>query len=248
MYYIATTVFVLLGFSQNDEILNIIKSILFISFKPALYLGWTLDYEFFFYAMVALTLVFTNKLKYSVFAISLFLFSSSFIIDFIIFPEKAYGHFIEFWYGIAIYLLIKFKSDKPRIGKITIISFICIGFVLSYFSLFLHDSEGKTYLRFLSYGIPAFIIVYFSVLFEKRFELGENKILLLIGNASYSIYLTHPITIGIYKNLFSNEIHSRILDYAITFLSSIVIGITIYLLLEKKIINYIHKEILSKHI
>jgi len=250
MYYLLTALSILLGCAYEPTFSHIIQSLLFIKYQwaaPVLEVGWTLDYEFIFYALCAFGLLITNNVKYVAIVVSLPLFCGTLILDFYLFPDKKYGLFMEFWYGIAVYFLIrsKFLVDYFNTKQTLCIkkAFLCVlivfAIVISAFSILTIDANGKAYLRFITFGLPAALLVYLSILYEKLFGLRKFKVLLLLGASSYSIYLSHKITLFLYYGSVGIAKNNNILIDMVGFFISILIGIFIYLLVERPIMNLV---------
>ena len=152
--------------------------------QPILGVGWTLSYEIYFYFLFAFTVA---LFRYN------FLFPLSFaIISLIIFgqflPEPmAIAAFlrnpiaIEFLFGCALAklysddLLTKYRSMLMGVTLIAIIP-----------SLFIDMNEN---IRFILWGLPSSLFVACILSFEKVASWPRG--LILIGDASYSIYLVH---------------------------------------------------------
>ena len=185
--------------SNKLEFDHLIASIFFIpwphpttgAIRPVLGQGWTLNYEMFFYACAALSLFLTHKWrKYFLTLIILFtfllsqiLFDSSYIFKFF-----GYSIILEFLIGIWLYeIFIRIKS-LPDLFSII---FILLGIVLCV--------AGEYYLpeheyRALGRGIPALLLAFGLILSNKaQYISGKlNRILALLGDSSYSLYLSHP--------------------------------------------------------
>ena len=74
---------------------------------------------------------------------------------------------------------------------------VCIGGIISAFcALFFVDMyfyNPLTFLRFIGYGIPSFVIVLLALSLENSVSVKEIKFLKIIGDASYAIYAFHLI-------------------------------------------------------
>ncbi len=68
------------------------------------------------------------------------------------------------------------------------------------FALLLAGSE-TTLPRIVAAGIPAFLIVAGAVFSESRYRLNPSRTLVLLGDASYSIYLSHVIVLPVVAKL-----------------------------------------------
>jgi len=205
LYYIGTFgVFIIALFSPSllngtvADPIHLLKSLLFIPYfnnanevMPILKLGWTLNYELFFYLIFAASL-YMSKMKAPyicmLFILVITLMGQVFIVNNIVF--KFYTNMIqlEFCYGILIFILWK------RVGFINVSIIQAYGALAFAFALYV----GLFYvewseLRFLYWGIPSVFIVGVILLFTHQIKFP--LLLILIGDASYSLYLFHPYVI-----------------------------------------------------
>lgn len=260
LYYLLTSAAIVVGCAYEPTLAHIIQSALFIKYQwtaPVLPVGWTLDYEFIFYTLCALSLAITKNAKHLATIVSAALFMGTYLLDFVMYPDKKYGHFIEFWYGIAIFFFIAYvqstaaflKAKKTPQLKLALILIIITACAISVFSVYTHDANGKAYLRFVMYGIPAALLVLTSVLYEKIYGLRKNNTLMLLGAASYSIYLSHTITLFfIYKWAGTTKGQSFALDL-LALVTAVIVGVFTYKAIEKPLYVKTHhfvKELSSR--
>lgn len=244
LYYLLTAVAIVVGCAYEPTLAHIIQSALFIKYQwtaPVLPVGWTLDYEFIFYTLCALSLAITKNVKHVAIIVSIALFIGTFVLDFVMYPDKKYGHFIEFWYGIAIFFFIAYVQSKAGFLKVkklpqlkpALILIITTACALSVLSVYTHDANGKAYLRFVMYGIPAALLILTSVLYEKIYGLRKNNALMLLGAASYSIYLSHTITLFFfYEWIETNKGQNLALDL-LALVTAVIVGVITYTVIEK---------------
>ena len=252
MYYLFTISVILVWAIYPAGVANafisytsIFKSLLFIPYVvgdsgPILSLGWTLNYEMFFYVTVGLFSIILKKpgkaLLFSILAI-LLIFSVGIISNssnsYLIF----YGNeiVVEFIFGIAIYYIVNkwetvLQSKKliALAGVIALISFL----LMVYF-----DYNKIYFSRTLLFGVPSFFVVSFFILSENLLntENAVHKYFYQIGNASYVVYLSHPFIIFFIARLIS-PIFGVNLFYS-------VIELILKLSLVVLISNLIHKKI-----
>ncbi|WP_241576607.1 acyltransferase family protein [Rosenbergiella collisarenosi] len=152
--------------------------------------GWTLRYELFFYFILWVSLLAAPKHALKLCSAIILLLvgvgvvgEHSFYKDFLTNPL-----IVEFVYGIVAFQACKWlKTDSNKMG-IAIFAFgIACLIIFSHFNIGQH--------RCITFGIPAFIVVTGASLVDisglKGFKLFNG-----IGNASYSIYLTHMFSLG----------------------------------------------------
>ena len=240
MYYLATAVFVLLGFVQISSFHQVVQVITFLKYyetAPLLSIGWTLEYEFIFYSLCAIAILVFKDFRLRLWFVIAVLISAVILIDFYAFPDKKYGHFAEFLFGILIYLLFKNKlipSDNLLFGL--------IGFFISIGMFFISNmfySDGFAYLRFIGFGIPSALLLT-SILCMRR-RIGNYYSMEYLGNASYSIYITHTITLYSYHSLTGYTKGENLFSDVISFCLAICVGCTMHSFLEKPIAKSIRQ-------
>lgn len=219
------------------NIKHIIASMMFV-FQPLYHdvpfvmVGWTLEFEMLFYLIFGLSLFFSVSKK------SLML--SSILILTIAFVFKQYI-MLEFLYGMIIGIIF-LKHDLSRYG----IYFLIAGFILLFASIGL-DQHFLTKYRILLSGIPSFMIVLGAV-YMKQLNSSPLK---LLGDISYSLYLTHYLLIPAFYKLFTlsnltqylNPLLNDVLAVFIIFLITFC-GYIYFILVEKPVTNYLKKKFL----
>ncbi len=210
--------------------IQLLKSLLFIPFvksnglvHPVLFVGWTLNYEMFFYALFAIGLMGGTRGTLSVIAaivglVALDPFTSTPIADFYTDPIL-----LEFAAGMILGLA--FPILKPWHP----FTFIVLGFALIILAPFCWPSIHRA----LAYGLPGVLIVSGALMLEK--EGIRVKGLRLLGDASYSVYLTHVFVTGVAIKLataVSNEAALVLLAIG-ALAASAAFGIVVHLVVEK---------------
>lgn len=163
------------------------------SISPILSLGWTLNYEMFFYFIFAISLYFPKRVGVLVVFSSI---STLCLMSNLFSNQSAFGLFfantviLEFLAGMAVYHILHHGNVKRL--HLNVIALIVISvWVASYFI-------GLWEYRFISYGLPAILIltVVFRIYPE---ESGSLALVEKIGDASYALYLAHPFIITALK-------------------------------------------------
>lgn len=156
---------------------------------PILAPGWSLNYEMYFYLLFALSLtlvpsarvLFISLAITSVFLVSHLSSSSSAVAEF-------YRDDIVFEFILGMLLAIMWKRGQkipPWLAVVCIVG----GFVVMFMQLPLP--------RIFEFGVPAFFIVTGCV----YLNLGANRFGLMLGDASYALYLTHIFSFGIMRKV-----------------------------------------------
>ena len=102
--------------------------------------------------------------------------------------------------------------------------------------------EPTGWLRVLLFGIPAALVVYALVNIERATEQKLPYWLVLIGNASFSIYLSHVLVISalgrIWGGLAIVSYGGNIAALLVILLSVLAIGILSYQILERSLLRF----------
>lgn len=158
---------------------------------PVLGQGWTLNYEMFFYLSFAAVLLMPRRRRVA----TLFLAGGLLVVLGQLFtlpsPLAFYSRpvILEFLFGIAISLLYRRVPAHPLAGV------VLIGSALAYLVLVPVDTEIPW--RPLYAGIPAGAIVAGMLLLGEPGErVFGSPLLVLLGNASYALYLCHTFAIN----------------------------------------------------
>ncbi len=196
--------------------------------------GWTLRYEFLFYFLFSLSLFLFKRHVATCFIIIgmicmlPIIFGYNFYIGYISNPI-----IIEFLFGMNAYFA--YKREILKTALLAAITCVILTIVILFIS---HDISQ---IRAVYYGLPMLVVFMTFIYLEKT--LKENNRLLpraakYIGDASYSIYLSHTFTIAICAKLtilFPHHIEIQILFIPLSMAASIIVGVLCYELIEKPI-------------
>ena len=241
LFFLVILFFPILVDKSSLNFSYLFKSLLFIPYNsgeghyPLIFLGWTLNFEIIFYIIFGLSILFTKKYRFylSTFLIIIFFLINSFFSEKFFF-SYVYSNYIifEFIIGMIIFnLWINYHHNIFNNNYIRIILFLVLSTISSYL-LFFNNSS-----RIVDYGIPASLIVFYFL-----FCFKNNKfpfIFVLLGNASYSLYLTHPYIIQSTKKIISFlslriDSESIYIMFFTTFIA-IIFSLINFSLFEKKI-------------
>ena len=187
---------------------SIIKTISFFPFFgksatafPVIYQGWTLSFELSFYSITAIALA-TGSKKYMLMIVLFFccFIGLNYVFDNQVIFINFFGNgiMLEFLMGVLVGLL--FLSDlrlKPFISNIVTLAGIgglAASLVMGYgmISEATYTFYGSLSLaRSVIWGIPSALLVAGLVMKEKWRPLHIHPFWIAIGNASFSVYLTH---------------------------------------------------------
>jgi exopolysaccharide production protein ExoZ len=198
--------------------------------------GWTLSYEYYFYLIFSIGLIFNEKIGRSLVTVLLILLV---IIGHILNNKGVYSAFcfnlilLEFIMGITLYYLFKLFVSIPKAISLLLVSISITFFVI------LNNAEGICFgPRIIDYGIPAFIFCSGIVLMENEVKKHKADILEKLGDSSYSLYLLHPFVLSGFI-VFLDLLHIDKKNYTfiivfLMFIVSLISGYLCYSHIERK--------------
>lgn len=196
--------------STSADLVSLFKSLLFIPFErapgdmsPIFFLGWTLNYEMFFYALFAFGLFFRSSPGGIFFTISVLLAlsvtgstwpASNPLVQFYTAPIM-----LEFALGMLIALFFRkawnFSHPAWRL-VLTVLGLTGLA-ALTAPPLVSHVKLAV----FISRGMPAAITVWSALALESRGDYVKKGFLVRLGDASYAMYLTHPFVAQVFQKI-----------------------------------------------
>lgn len=218
VYWIVSAVFWfgLLKYGIAFESSAVAKTFLFLPFfdhglfdNALLIVGWTLSFEMLFYLLVFCSMLLSKKrfMEIAICCMLLLVFVNYSIPGthrLIIFFGNAL--ILEFILGVLIgWLFLSTRIFSPLLnsivlstGVLMLLSSVLLGYgdVGNIWAVWNKSSSIR---RFLEWGFPSALLVAGVVMKEKRKPMYVSGYCILIGDASYSIYLTHiPILSAVY--------------------------------------------------
>jgi len=181
---------------------TVLKSLFFIPFEkangfvqPILFLGWSLNYEMFFYAIYAICISLGFRSAFAPAIIILLLVAIGRLIEFENVVLRFYTHpyMLEFVMGIGICFLYRRYTEQFR----RVLPFLIAAFGVAI--LLRQTVPGIPWV--LGNGIPASILVA-AVLPMALRPTAFVGLFVLLGDASYSLYLSHPYIVQAWIKLF----------------------------------------------
>lgn len=222
----------------------LMKSLFFLPFDrngtghfPIVTVGWTLNYEFYFYILFWLACIISNKNRgvITVFFITMMLISLSFFNNFI---SSIYSDLIIMEFALGILLFYFMKKDLTK-------SFWVI--LLIFFSILLKFDQDH---RFFLFGLPSFFIVALFIKFN--IKIFKTNIIFLLGAISYSFYLSHLYVLAFFSKVINwidiNNLFFQVNFILISYIASIVISLILYKNFEIKIIKWLRRNFLRNDI
>jgi peptidoglycan/LPS O-acetylase OafA/YrhL len=204
------------------------------SFYPVLYIGWTLTYEMFFYAVFAVSLCFAeprSRVALTAFFVLLSILSltrpSEYIFRFLTDPLL-----LEFVLGCVFAWAYRSGFRVSRRISAIIIAAGVLGFCVG------TPSSDMAHRVFCA-GIPAALLVSGGILGEAAGGWMGSDLLQQVGDASYSLYLLQAFTIPAFARVLTAADRHRILPGDLICLSlvfaSVLVAALVYRTVERPI-------------
>jgi len=246
-YWLCTFVLILLTYKLPLDLMSwqfaayLARSLLFLPSAdfPVLHVGWTLNFEMYFYLVFALATWINRRfapLIAAAFIYGVLSLGAAGIGGYVV-QYYSHDYIRYFLYGIAIYYAwTTFSGLAPRWPTII----LCVaGLVTCYGSQFV-----KPWLPDLALLAYAPIIIVASGLFlESSGAVVKWRPLVLIGDASYAIYLTHFIVFTMVESHAIRHHDTLARDSVAVMLfwvaASVAIGVCVHLYVEKPLLRRI---------
>jgi len=217
-------------------------------------IAWTLQYELYFYLFFALLLFVTRKhrIKFLVFVFfTILLIQTYAIVNLDIYNKEhfyAISRLYLFWFSpfVVEFLLGSFVAYYFEHARIKYLMPLAIGIgVLTIGALYYqeYNIEGTLaqgyYMpqRVLFFGTLSMLLLAFVVELNKRKIILLEKIALSLGNASYSLYLSHIILLLVIYKLGIRDMIQDFGRYQGLWMFLIVVFLVLYSLLHYKLVE-----------
>ena len=238
------------SFSNVNRDISLLTSLTLIpGGNPALSVAWTLSFELCFYLLFSLS--FFSKKAWNWFVLVWFL--SIIIFNYTVFSMLSFLKIPVFRILFSPYnieFILGFLLSSLIVKKIKINLFLGFSILISALILFLcfslHHLVIFAYTLNLLFATAVFFVMYIAIKYC-NFKINPNAILMLVGNATYSIYLIHnPLQmILIRSHPKITSIISLMVALAIVLILSSVVGYVYYFIFEKKAINSIKSKLIK---
>lgn len=233
-----------------------IKSLFFIPYsidgviQPLVRVGWTLNYEMFFYFIIWISIRISKKYRALTASLIIFILvvcgkmSSTGNVLVRFWTDSI---MIEFIYGMLAYEIHRYVSVRySRLNTAVRLPLFCLA-VCTYIILWVvgYDNISQGADRFLTFGIPAFII--FNCIFISCYGIKLPAFFVWLGDISYSVYLIHYFIIRFYNRYICPDgiCDLRAVFFALCAVAVIICaGAVSYTLFEKKLNTYLRNKIL----
>ncbi len=206
---------------------------------PLIVPGWTLNYEMYFYFLFGLCLL--VPVRHRILAIALLIGSIFAIAN--LAPESTaarfYGDTVIFEFVAGVILGRIYKTGLSFTAPVVIFA-VALGFA----ALLFNDYRGFDMPRLITIGLPAAVIIFFATAIRIP-DLKAWRWLRILGDASYSIYLTHIFTLAGSRMVYPRVIdilQSDTLFVVVMMLMSTLVGLASYYLFEVPVGRFLSSE------
>lgn len=205
--------------------------------------GWTLNYEMFFYFLFAVTLAWARTYQFFVLNV---LILGCVISGYLVHPSSPVGQaytsplLMEFLAGIYI---CRAWLNGTILSKTTALTAIALGVAGITAIYALHTQLPHC----IGSGVPAALIVLGAVSLESRGVILNIRWLKVLGDASYSIYLTHWLA-GLAISIIVAHLGGRLSPpiYLVSICAAIIGGVLAYVCVEIPMNRLLAKHLATK--
>jgi peptidoglycan/LPS O-acetylase OafA/YrhL len=207
---------------------------------PVMNLGWTLNYEMYFYTVFALSLIISKRAAPE---ISIFVLTTIVIISKLFLKDPVVGFYgneivFEFMYGMVIYRTL---TITPRALPNAAQFLAWAAVLIAAAALTINDILGAND-RWLSLGLPAFVLVGSCILLETVWSVfSKSKIMMLVGDSSYTLYLSHIYIVELFVILawphLPHSMLTKIVASASLIVITTVISVAIHIGFERPVMR-----------
>jgi exopolysaccharide production protein ExoZ len=229
------------GFPYHRELGTILSSILLVYKDGNMYselaVAWTLYHEILFYAVFALA-IWNRRMGLVVMALWLLASLLSVPVESPVFPLSYLASPLHALFGMgmaACWILQRRAIPLPRIVALA-------GFMLFLSTALADDGDllPENVLD-LSYGLGSMLMVLGLVELERQGRLYVPRLLQLMGDASYAIYLTHFTVLSLCAKMFirfgAREMLPDFVSFVLLLVPAILFGIALHLLVERPLLR-----------
>lgn len=246
----------LAGAGGRPDLAMLAKSLFFVPYynaanepHPILFMGWTLNYEAFFYLVFAACLLIRReaaRLAAASAALAMLVAAGA-----VLRPEGAVGRtytdpmMLEFVAGMWINR--GWRALPPRAVSPHAVAACRVAGLAAVTALVAGDYLWPDVAREVKWGLPSLLLFLAVMTLERGGVAIGNRWLLLLGEASYAIYLTHPFVIKAaslaYARLQIAALPIHVAALLVLYAVVAVVGITVHLLVEKPVIRWLRHRL-----
>jgi peptidoglycan/LPS O-acetylase OafA/YrhL len=258
LYLVALRIPQLMG-STRASIIELLKSLFFIPFtkssgliQPLLFIGWSLNYEMFFYLALAIGLLIHKRRAVwfggAIVLVTMFV-SMRFAAQSVAAQFYSRDIVLEFLLGIVSYYLCRALSEERARHLRLPALIVCFGSVLMLIAIqavFPQNIFPFNSSRVLDLGSLSFLLVTSASLLSQSNWDTKFSSLVLVGDASYILYLIHPYCEYSLDRAFSAKLQWLKRESAsgafIGVTLSILLAVVIHLYCERPTVRFLNRN------
>ena len=210
--------------------------------SPIYSLGWTLNYEIFFYVVFSVAILAAQRVAVTVVAI---LFASLVVFGRLVPlpPTLAFWSnpiILEFVFGMLIAAAFRVGWRFPAWFSYGLVATGIAAYVL------IVQVDANDLPRLVAWGLPAFCILAGLAFIKSPTSLRVSGVCCLLGNASYALYLVHPFVFVFPRRFFpeaATAVSSPVVYGVLLLGASVAAAIFIHLAIEKPITRMLRRGI-----
>ena len=224
LYWLATLALVAIAASgvayqgQDISVARILQSLAFVAADPVIFVGWSLNYEMFFYLLYA-AMIALGLQRWSVAVIALCMLASIASGA----PGISRPIVLEFAFGVGLGV----AHLKGLTGRFAVPAAVLASALFVATSMAGAQMPGAALpetIRWLWWGAPSLLAVYAALWWKPRFT--------LVGDASYSIYLVHVVVMTVLAKVLETGSVAVWIAIPLAVLASVAAGVLVYWTVE----------------
>jgi exopolysaccharide production protein ExoZ len=209
--------------------------------SPPLKVAWTLFFEIQFYAFFAIAIL---SRRWAVIA------GVTWFLGLLFIPatNRWLENFFSYWNLAFICGIIAYALFRRLPGRwwllFTAAGLVCLVICFSYFSPL--EMRDRRNLGIIPVSIGFGVLMLGLALFEKERQINYGRLVMLLGDGSYAIYLIHSAVISVLVALYVKLHLASLIPLSIAFFVILAIaaiaGLSAHLLLEKPFLTWVRKR------
>lgn len=210
---------------------GIVQTIALFHHHPLVVLtSWTLAYEVFFYLSISFRFIFKHPGIFYIF------FLLPILSLFKLYPLAVAGVYYSSFLLEALLGIITFEFYRKKNLRIEVMYFVLfLGIIFTGVLPYILETD-----RFITRGLPAGLVLFALVGWEKHKKIRIPAVFMHLGNASYLLYLSHPIVLSTLHPLFL-FIGSAALVKGLLAMIAILVAIAGHYLVEKPLLSFLRQ-------